>query len=95
LDIHFYVDFSCSLYDAIINTILTNKYLFHRSALPEVYSEYFTVNANIHKLNTGHEDDIHLTSYRLLYGHRCIKSKAASLWNALPDELGSDISIYI
>jgi hypothetical protein len=36
---------------------------------------------------------IHLISCRLSYGHRCIKSKAASLWNALPIELKNDMSV--
>jgi hypothetical protein len=73
--------------------ILVHKYLFHRSTLPEAYSEYFIANANIHNYNTRCKDDIHLNSCKLSYGHRCIKSKAASLWNALPVELKNDMSV--
>ena len=75
--------------------LLAHKYLFHRSTLPEAYSEYFTVNANIHSYNTRCKDDIHLISCQSSYGQRCIKSKAASLWNALPAELKSDMSVSI
>ena len=28
-----------------------------------------------------------------MHGHRCIKSKAASLWNALPIELKNEMSV--
>jgi hypothetical protein len=73
--------------------ILTHKYLFHRSTLPEVFSEYFTINANIHSHNTRSKENIHLPSYRLSYGHRCLKNKAASLWNALPFELRSNMTV--
>jgi hypothetical protein len=73
--------------------ILTHKYLFHRSTLPEVFSEYFTINANIHSYNTRIKENIHLPSYRLSYGHRCLKNKAASLWNALPLELRSNMTV--
>jgi hypothetical protein len=55
--------------------ILVHKYLFHRSTLPEAYSEYFIANANIHNYNTRCKDDIHLNSCKLSYGHRCIKAK--------------------
>jgi hypothetical protein len=72
---------------AFLPLILVHKYLFHRSTLPEAYSEYFIANANVHNSNTRCTDDIHLNSCKLSYGHRCIKSKAASLWNALPVEL--------
>jgi hypothetical protein len=72
---------------------LAHKYLFHRSTLPETYSEYFIANANIHNYNTRCKHDIHLNNCRLSYGHRCIKSKAASLWNALPVELKNEMSV--
>jgi hypothetical protein len=65
----------------------SHKYSFHRSTLPEAYSEYFIAYANMHDYNTRCKDDIHLNSCRLSYGRRCIKSKSASLWNALPAEL--------
>jgi hypothetical protein len=72
---------------------LVHKYLFHRSTLPEVCSEYFIAKANILNYNTKCKDDIHLNSGRLSYGHRCIKSEAASLWNASPVELKNDMSV--
>jgi hypothetical protein len=71
---------------------LAHIYLFRRSTLPEAYREYFIANANIHNYNTRCKDDIHLNSCRLSYGHCCIKSKTASLWNALPVELKNDMS---
>jgi hypothetical protein len=73
--------------------ILVHKYLFYRSTLPEAYSEYFIANTNIHNYNARCKDDIHLNSCKLSYGHRCIKSKAASLWNAVPVELKNNMSV--
>jgi hypothetical protein len=71
--------------------ILAHKYLFHRSTLPEAYSEYFIANANIHNYNTRCKDDFNFNSCRLSYG--CIQCKAASLWNTLPVEFKNDISV--
>ena len=73
--------------------ILAHKYLFYKSTLPEAYNEYFTANTSIHSYNTRGKDDIHLTSCKSSYGLRCIRNKAASLWNALPTDLKSDMSI--
>jgi hypothetical protein len=38
-------------------------------------------------------NDIHLISCRLSHGHRCITSKAASLYNALPTKLTIDMYV--
>ena len=51
------------------------------------------MNANVHSYDTRITNDIHLTSSRLSFGLRCLKTKAASLWNALPAELKNCMSV--
>ena len=72
--------------------ILAHKYIFHRSTLPEEFSDYFAVNSDIHSHNARSKEYIHLPNYRLSYEHHCLKHRAASLSNALPLELRSEMS---
>ena len=53
------------------------------------------MNANAHCYNTRTKNDIYLTSYRLSFDFRCLKTKAASLWNALPAELRNCMSVIM
>lgn len=72
---------------------LVHKNLYHRTTLPEAFNEYFTMNADVHSYNTRTKNNIHLTSSRLSFGLRCLKTKAASLWNALPADLKNCMSV--
>lgn len=68
---------------------LVHKYLHCSNKLPAVFSNYFTLNQDVHDYNTRSTGNLHLTRVRTLRGARNIKFKASQLWNNIPDTLKS------
>ncbi len=55
--------------------------------MPDAYKGYFNLNADFHSYNTRSRMDIHINSVSTVNGQRCLKFKAANLWNKLPPEI--------
>jgi hypothetical protein len=72
--------------------ILVHKFLYHQDKLPEAFRNYFVINTGIHCYNTRIKEDIHVACSKLSIGHKCLKAKAGSLWNALPSYLKNNMS---
>jgi hypothetical protein len=67
--------------------ILVHNFLYHQDKLPEAFRSYFVINTDIHCYNTRIKEDIQVACSNLSIGHKCLKAKAGSLWNALPSYL--------
>jgi hypothetical protein len=72
--------------------ILVHNFLYHQDKLPEAFRNYFVINTDIHCYNTRIKEDIHVACPKLSIGHKCLKAKAGSLWNALPSYLKNNMS---
>jgi len=73
---------------------LAHKHIHHQETLPEAFHDYFTINTSVHNYNTRIKNDIHLKSCRLSLGQRCLKFKAATMWNTLPLSLKGEMSCH-
>ena len=67
--------------------VLVHKFLYHNEILPDVFTNYFTINKLVHGHNTRSKDDIHMYYVNLTLGQRSLKNKAGSLWSSLPSYL--------
>jgi len=61
--------------------------------LPSVFSNYFELNKNVHSHNTRRSKDLYVTAINKKFGKRCIKHKATTLWNQLPEVLKDRLSV--
>jgi len=59
----------------------------HKYRLPSVFSNYFELNKNVHSYVTRRSKDLYVTAIKKNFGKRCIKHKASTLWNQLPEVL--------
>jgi hypothetical protein len=66
---------------------LVHKVLYHKSELPDVFSDYFTLNRSVHVHETRSQTDIHLDKASTAFGQRSVKYKGGFLWNNLPPDL--------
>ena len=73
--------------------VIAHKSFYHRSLLPNVFRNYFTLNNTIHCHNTRTKDDIHLQSSNLSIGQKCLRYKIGILWNSLPSYLKLYMSV--
>ena len=67
--------------------LLVHRFLYHKHKLPEVFSEYFTLNRSIHYYTTRTRQDLHLPSPYSSTRKKIIIFKASQLWNELPIQL--------
>ena len=66
---------------------LVFKYFNCKDKLPTVFTNFFTLNSEIHTHNTRFTNDLHLSRVNSLRGVRCVKFKASQFWNNLPTKL--------
>ena len=64
--------------------ILVHKTLFHGNLLPDVFSNYFSLNSSIHGHLTRTQSNIHIHRADTTFGQRSISYKGGTLWNSLP-----------
>ena len=83
-----------SIHKRCIKSLLTEVYKYFHSLSPEIMNEVFSTRANIY--NTRHFNifETHIpTSNR--YGLNSIPYKAKQLWNLLPKNLKSSLSLTL
>jgi hypothetical protein len=73
--------------------VFVHKFMHHKDSLPSVFLNYFSQNNAVHEYETRHSGSLHMPRMRSLLGQRCIKYKGCSLWNSIPNELQSCMSI--
>jgi len=67
--------------------LLVHKFMYHKYRLASVFSNYFELNKNVHSHDTRRRKDLYVTAINKHFGKRCIKHKASTLWNQLPEVL--------
>jgi hypothetical protein len=67
--------------------LMMHRYINERHTLPEIFSDYFTINSSVHNHNTRSNMDMHLTLYTSNFGKRCLDYRGSKLWNGLPNVL--------
>ena len=67
--------------------ILIHKTLFHGDLLPDVFSNYFSLNSSSHDHLTRTQSNIHIHRADTTFGQRSIRYKGGTLWNSLFQEL--------
>ena len=75
--------------------VFVHKFMHHKELLPAVFvnDNYFIINEQVHSYNTRTRKDIHMYSINMSFGQRCVKNKAAGLWNDLPQHLKRTLSV--
>ena len=69
-----------------INILQTGTFMFKyiNNLLPEVFSNLFSFNRNLHKYPTRTCDNIHLNNPRTLLAHKALRHHGPDIWNILP-----------
>ena len=67
--------------------------MYHKYRLPSVFSDYFELNKNVHSHDTRRSKDLYVAAINKNFGKRCIKDKASTLWNQLPEVLKDHFSV--
>jgi len=77
--------------------VFVHKFMHHTELLPDVFvkDNYFVINEHVHNHSTRTQRDIHINSFNKTYGKRCVKNKAARLWNELPQHLKQEMSVHL
>ncbi len=61
--------------------------------LPDIYDTYFTNNSNVHQHNTRQKHGLYVTQPMNKYGKHFIKYIGAILWNGLPEDTQTSLTI--
>ena len=75
--------------------VFVHKFMHHKDLLPSVFHNYFLQNNAVHEYETRHSGKLHMPRMRIVFGQRCLKYKGCALWNSIPDELQSSMSINL
>jgi len=73
--------------------LLVHKFMYHKYRLPSVFSNYFELNKNVLSHDTRRRKDLYVTAINKHFGKRCIKHKASTLWNQLPEVSKDHLSV--
>ena len=83
-----------SIHQRCINSLLTEVYKYIHGLSPEIMNEVFSTRANIYNTQQFNVFETHIpTSNR--YGLNSIPYKANQLWNLLPENLKSSLSLTL
>ena len=83
-----------SIHQRCINSLLTEVYKYIHGLSPEIMNEVFSTRANIYNTRQFNVFETHIpTSNR--YGLNSIPYKANQLWNLLPENLKSSLSLTL
>jgi len=74
--------------------LFIQKYVYHRSKLPAVFSTYFEEIKLLHSHDTRQKNDFHTYAVQSEIGKRTIRYRGSKLWNNLPDDL-KNTTVYI
>jgi hypothetical protein len=72
-----------------LNDYLTSMFMFryiHLQHLPELFTNYFITNKEIHNHNTRHSSLLHKKCYRTNYSKHTLANKGIEVWNYLPTQ---------
>jgi len=72
-----------------LNTYFTTlfMYSYFNNNLPNYFTNYFTLNREMHNHNTRSASNIYIDYRRINYGKLSLKIRGAHIWNELPKEL--------
>ena len=70
------------------------KCLYHSHCLPIIFQNYFTFNKQVHRHHTRNFSNLHIFSSSSNIGKKCTTFCGSVLWNALPVDLKSYLSVY-
>ena len=59
---------------------------FHIRNLPEIFTEYFVTNKDIHNYNTRNASLLHKKCSRTNYIKRTLANKGIDVWNNIPSQ---------
>ena len=72
-----------------VNDYLTSLFMFryfHLQNLPEIFTNYFLTNKEIHNYNTRNSSSLHKKCYRTNYTKHTLANKVTDVWNNLPTQ---------
>ncbi len=70
-----------------LNEYLTSTFMFryfHLHNLPEIFTNYFMTNKDIHNYNTRNASSLHKKYNRTNYNKHTLANKGIDVWNNLP-----------
>ena len=72
-----------------INVLQTGIFMFKytHNSLPQVFSNLFSFNSNLHQYPTRNRDNIHLNNPKILLAHKSLRHYGPDVWNALPTHM--------
>ena len=73
-----------------IDDYLTSLFMFryhHIKNLPEVFTNYFVINNQVHQHNTRNATQLHKSYKRTNYVKHTISNKGVDIWNSLESNL--------
>ena len=72
-----------------LNEYLTSSFMFryfHLHNLPEIFTDYFVTNKDIHNYNTRNAALLHKKFNRTNYNKHTLANKGTDVWNNLPSQ---------
>ena len=72
-----------------VNDYLTSLFMFryfHLQNLPEIFTNYFLTNKEIHNYNTRNSSSLNKKCYRTNYTKHTLANKGTDVWNNLPTQ---------
>ena len=82
-----HVNYLYVTYNTLSLPDLRDWQLFHGDLLPDVFSNYFSLNSSIHGHLTRTQSNIHIHRADTTFGQRSIRYKGGTLWNSLSQDL--------
>ena len=67
---------------------------FHPKNLPELFTNYFLTNKEIHDHNTRNSSLLHKKSNRTNYTKHTLSNKGIEVWNNLPTQYKEPVKSY-
>jgi hypothetical protein len=80
-----------------INFYLTSMFMFryyHLKNLPELFTNYFLTNNEVHNHNTRNSSLLHKKSNRTNYTKHTLSNKGIEIWNNLPTQYKEHAKSY-
>ena len=75
--------------------LLAHKINYHKQLLPNIFSNYFLTNSDIHAHDTRSKNLIHMSQHNTNLGLRHFNYFGGHLWNSLPKDVREIININL
>ena len=69
-------------------------YKQQQKLLPNIFSNYFTQNRNIHRIRTRNCESLFLPRYKLKSTQKCMKYSGVKIWNSIPQEIRNQPKLH-